>query len=298
MRLIFTLLVSVFIIVQVEAQEIHEARFYPTKLYQKGAFELKLFNNYYTEAFRDSDFRQDFYTSFLTILIGTDKNLNLGLDIKYRSAATSTEKSNWFLSMPFKDSAFSAGNHRVAFRKQGLSGIGPRIKYALQSEKGAFSISHAVYFPTLKQSEGNAEFGFADWEHLQIYNNMFFERKINGQSNIFIDAGVHFENLGGFLFNDKNGYAQLLTPLTFIYNFYPSWKTTFYGMVNLSPRFGFSDQGSKIDIQGGAFSQLGVGAKRFIRPWLEVELLYTQFFNFGSNSSASTMNLGFRYSRN
>ena len=303
MRLFFVLILLVLSYFGLQAQEIHEARFYPTKLYQKGAFEVKLFNNYYTEAFKEgssmSNFRQDFYASFLQVLIGTDKNLNFGLDLKYRSAATSNDKSNRFLAFPFKDISELVEDPNINFRRTGLSAIGPRIKYTVKSEKGAISILHAVYFPTLTQAQGiSGEFGFADWDHLQFYNNIFFEKKLDGQSNIFIDAGLHFENIGGFLWNEEGGYAQILTPVTFIYNYYPSWKTTFYGLVNFSPRFGLSDGGSNIDIQPGAFSQVGVGAKRFIRPWLEVELLYTQFFNFGSNSSASTMNLGLRYSRN
>lgn len=300
MRKLF-IVFAIFFTIQIQAQEIHEARFYPTRLYIKGAFEVKLFNNYYTEAFRDGalrpDTRQDFHSSFLTVLIGTNKNLNYGVDIKYRSAATSPDKNNRFIAFPLKNVSRSNGND-VDFRYQGLSAIGPRIKYSLESQKGAFSVLHAVYFPTLKESEGNADYGFSDWEHLQFYNNIYFERKVDSQSNIFVDLGLHFENLGGFLFNEESGYAQLLTPVTFIYNFYPSWKTTFYGMINLTPRFGFNDGGPSTNIAGGAFSQLGLGAKRFIRPWLEVELLYTQFFNFGSNSSASTMNLGFRYSQN
>jgi len=285
MRFLFVLIALAFT-VQGQAQEIHEARFYPTRLYQKGAFEIKLFNNYYTESFNDksqrANTRQDFHGSFLTVLIGTDKNLNWGFDLKYRSAATSSDKSNRFIAFPLKDVTRTSGSKVVDYRRQGLSAIGPRIKYSLESEKGAFSVLHAVYFPTLDQSEGDADYGFADWEHLQFYNNIYFERKIDSQSNIFVDLGLHFENLGGFLFNDETGYAQLLTPLTFIYNFYPSWKTTFYGMVNVTPRFGFNDFGINPDIVGGAFAQLGVGAKRFIRSWLEVELLYTQFFNFGS----------------
>ena len=278
-------------------QDVHEKRFYPTRLYQKGGHEVKLFNNYYTEGF-DTGFRQDFFASFLQVIIGTDKNLNWGLDLKFRSAATSADKSNRFIAFPFNNQSLEIADPRVNFRRVGLSAIGPRVKYAIKSTSGSLSFLHAVYFPTMDQAEGNDDYGFADWEQIQIFNSVYFEKKLGGNSSYFIDGGVHFENLGSFLFDDQNGYAQLLTPFTFIYNYFPSWKQTFYGLVNVTPRFGINDSGSNVDLVAGAFAQLGVGAKYFIRSWLEAELLYTQFFNFGSKSSASTINLGFRYSRN
>lgn len=278
-------------------QEVHEKRFYPTRLYQKGGHEVKLFNNYYMEGF-ESGFRQDFFASFLQILIGTDKNLNFGLDLKFRSAATSSDKSNRFIAFPFSNQTREFANSKIDYRRVGLSAIGPRVKYGVKSTSGSLSFLHAVYFPTLDQAEGNDDYGFADWEHIQIFNSMYFEKKINGNSSYFIDTGIHFENLGSFLFDEQNGYAQLLTPFTFIYNYFPSWKQTIYGLVNVTPRFGLNDSGSNVDLVAGAFAQLGLGGKYFIRSWLEAELLYTQFFNFGSNSSASTINLGFRYSRN
>lgn len=294
------LIVFVFLIGSQEvlkAQEVHEKRFYPTRLYQQGGFEVKLFNNYYMEGF-DSGFRQDFYASFLQILVGSDKNINWGIDLKFRSAATSGDKSNRFIAFPFKNQPRDIGDTKIDYRRVGLSAIGPRVKYAVKSTAGSLSFLHAAYIPTMDQAEGNDEYGFADWEHVQIFNSMYFEKKINGNSSYFIDAGLHFENLGGFLFNDESGYAQLLTPITFIYNYFPTWKQTIYGLVNISPRIGLNDGGANVDALGGAFAQAGVGAKYFIRSWLEAEILYTQFFNFGSNSTASTINLGFRYSRN
>jgi len=282
---------------QANAQEVHDVRFYPTKLYLKGGFEIKLFNNYYREKFK-TDFQQDFYASFFQVLIGSDKNINWGIDIKYRSAATAKFADKFFLAIPFSDLPFSEGNDALSFRRAGLSAIGPRIKYFVDSKLGAISILHAVYFPTLSDGEGNQDFGFADWENLQFYNNLFFERKLDERSNIFFDVGLHFENLGGYLWNEEPGYGQLLIPITGIYNFYPNYKSTLYGMLNISPRLGFSDTGEAVDVIGGAFSQVGLGAKYFITPKFEAELLYTQFFNFGANSSASTFNLGFRYFRN
>lgn len=279
------------------SQEVHEKRFYPTRLYQKGGHEVKLFNNYYTEGFK-SGFRQDFYASFLQILIGSDKNINWGLDVKFRSAATSPDKSNRFIAFPFSNQTISQSDGDIDFRRVGISAVGPRIKYALKSTSGSISLLHAIYIPTMDQAEGNSEYGFADWDHLQVYNNLFFEKKITGNSSYFIDTGIHFENLGGYLSNDENGYAQLLTPFTFIYNYFPTWKQTIYGLANITPRIGFNDEGEKVSAIFGSFAQVGVGAKYFLRSWLEAELLYTQFFNFGSNSSASTINLGFRYFRN
>lgn len=279
------------------AQEVHDVRFFPTKLYLKGGHEVKLFNNYYREKFQ-SDFQQDFFASFFQVLIGTDRNINWGIDLKYRSAAIADSPEKFLIGFPLSNVSFSEGNSGLNFRRAGLSAIGPRIKYSVESKLGSISILHAVYFPTLPDGEGNQDFGFADWESLQFYNNVFFERNIDDRSNIFFDLGFHFENLGGYLWNEENGYGQLLLPITAIYNFYPNYKSTLYGMLNLSPRIGFSDGGNKVDIIGGAFSQIGLGAKYFITPKFEAELLYTQFFNFGANSSASTFNLGFRYFRN
>ncbi len=296
-KYIFFLVIGIILSEIAIGQEVHEKRFYPTRLYQKGGHEVKLFNNYYMEGF-DSGFRQDFYASFLQVLIGTNKNLNWGIDLKFRSAASSSDKTNRFIAFPFNNQTRMSGDERVDYRRIGFSAIGPRIKYAVKSTAGAISILHAVYFPTLDQAEGNDNFGFVDWEHLQFFNNLFFEKKINGNSSYFIDAGLHLENTGSFLFNDESGYAQLLVPITLIYNYFPSWKQTIYGLVNISPRIGLNDSGSNVNALGGAFAQAGLGAKYFIRSWLEAELLYTQFFNFGSNSSASTINLGFRYSRN
>ena len=104
----------------------HSEIFFPTRLYRKGEGEAKIFNNYYTQL--DGEFRQNFFSSFLQVLIGTDKNLNFGFDVKLRSVTAGDVST--FSALAFKNTPLGVSDGR-RFARMGISGFGPRVKYCL-----------------------------------------------------------------------------------------------------------------------------------------------------------------------
>jgi len=141
--------------------------YYPTKLYGKGAGEIKIFNNYYTQS--DNGFRSNFFSSFIQVLVGTSKNINVGFDVKVRSV--NQGPVGVFSALKFEDKKIDLQSSVFEYSRIGISAIGPRIKYQPFKDKGNINFLHAIYFVPMNDAEGNEEYGYSDFGHLQIFNN-------------------------------------------------------------------------------------------------------------------------------
>jgi len=268
--------------------------YYPTRLFAKGAGELKIFNNYYTQS--DNGFRSNFFTSFIQLLIGTDKNLNFGLDVKLRSV--NSGDVGLFSALQFKDQPFFDSNGTNTFSRVGISGIGPRIKYQPIKNKGNLNFLHAVYFVPMEDAEGNDNYGYSDFGNLQIYNNVFYEIELSAKKRLFFDLGFHIENLKLGVHRNENHFTQFQVPLTAIYSYFPNQKTTFYGLANvaLRPVLNFAPN-TNTKLNTDAYAQFGAGAKYYLTDFLEVEGLYTYFLDATPGRFANTFNIGLRFYR-
>ena len=266
--------------------------FYPTKLFKKGGFELKVFNNYYTQS--DNGFRSNFFSSFIQLLIGTDKNFNIGLDVKLRSV---NQGNVGVLSAAIpRNEAFHFSNDLPTFSRFGVAGIGPRIRYQPFKAKGNINFLHAVYFVPMNDTEGNEEYGYFDFQHLQVFNNVWYEKEFSVKRRLFLDLGFHIENLNFDVQDNESHFMQFLLPITAIYSYFPNPETTFYVLGNYAQKFEFQyNPGNNRNFGLGAFGQLGAGAKYYLTDYHEVEALYTYFVDTTPGRIAHTFNIGLRF---
>ena len=266
--------------------------FYPTKLFQKGGFELKIFNNYYTQS--DNGFRSNFFSSFIQLLIGTNKNFNIGMDVKLRSV--NQGNVGMFSALKLQNEAFHLSEDIPTFSRFGVAAIGPRIRYQPIKGKGNINFLHAIYFVPMNDTEGNDEYGYFDFQNVQIFNNVWYEKEFSVKRRLFLDLGFHIENLRLSVPSDENHFMQFLLPITAIYSYFPNPETTFYVLGNYAQKFEFQNNAnSSTNFSLGAFGQLGVGAKYYLTDWLEIEGLYTYFLDTTPGRVAHTFNIGLRF---
>ncbi len=266
--------------------------YYPTKLFRKGGFELKIFNNYYTQS--DMGLRSNFFSSFIQLLIGTNNNFNIGFDIKLRSV--NQGDVGLFSALGLKNQVYNISNGIPTFSRFGISGIGPRIKYQPSMNNGNINVLHAIYFVPLENAEGNFEYGYSDYQNVQIFNNVWYEKEFSVKKRLFLDFGFHIENLKLGVQRNENHFMQVVIPVTGIYSYYPSPKSTFYALANYGQKFTFQfDQDKDTEIKLGAYGQIGGGAKYYLTDWMELEALYTYFIDTTPGRTAHTFNIGFRF---
>ncbi len=268
--------------------------FYPTKLYGKGGGEVKIFNNYYTQS--DNGLRSNFFSSFIQVLIGTDKNLNFGFDLKLRSVDQG--KDGLFSALSFSTDSFSENDGVQSFARAGISALGPRIRYEPFKDKPNINFLHAIYFVPMSDAQGNDDYGYADFGHLQIFNNAFIEKELSLKRRLFFDIGAHIENVRFGIPSGENHFMQLQFPVTMIYSYIPSTQWTYYGLANAALKPVFNYNGNAItntDISG--YAQLGAGVKYYVFDFLELEAVYTYFFDTTPGRQAHTFNLGMRLFR-
>jgi len=262
--------------------------YYPTKLYSKGGGELKIFNNYYTQ--KESDERYNFFSSFFQFLIGTNKNINYGLDVKIRSVNQGNVGT--FSALGFSNSTYGNSEGGEFFSRVGISGIGPRIKYQPFKKKNNINFLHTIYFVPMSSAEGNDEYGYSDYNNLQFFNQMFIEKELGARRRLFLDVGLHIENIKLGVHRNENHFMPIQLPVTAIYSYFPTTKSTLYGLGSFGQRIDVrfapnQNTNGKYSVYG----QLGLGAKYFLTDFLEAELLYTNFLDTTPGRSAHTFNL-------
>ncbi len=271
-----------------------DIRYFTSYLYGRGQYELSIFNNYFTEL-RDDNFRSNFFTSFIRYTFGYTKKVNFAVDLKWRSVSFGDANliGRFDALKHGNEGSTKVNDEEVSFRKFGVSAIIPRVKYQPVNSRPNLSIQHSIAIPTNYGSDG----GFLDWGSPSIYNDVFYDITAGSKSSIFLQASIWLENIGGALFRQSDGYYQFSLPLTFIYQYFPTRKTTLYTLVNVAPQWGYSvvDGGKTVTTINDSYQQLGIGIKQYMTEETQLELLYTRFYTSRENSSAATFNLGIRY---
>ena len=264
--------------------------FYPTKLYRKGGGEIKVFNNYYTQT--ENGIRSNFLSNFFQVLIGTDKNINWGVDLKTRSA--NQGDVGLFSALKYQTRSFYESGGIRSFSRSGISAFGPRIKYQPFKSNAGINFLHSVYFTTGGELEANDDFGFFDFSHIQIFNNVYIEKEISIDKRLFYDLGLWVENIDLAPGNAAHT-MQIQVPVTGIYSYFPNPKTTIYLLGNLTMRPVYRRSESGIsDWDLGGYGQLGSGFKYYVFDNMELEVLYTYFYDGTPGRQAHTFNFGLR----
>ncbi len=280
---LFLLALTAGTFAQSEDEEIFLQSYTPSVLFHKGEFELKIFNNLYTQTayFDDgsnsisTNNRSNFFTGIFSFIYGINSDLNLGLEFWLKSAKNNSVDSSPFEIFDFNNSS----NSRTV-----VSHIGPKIKFLpfTNTFLDEVSLQSTLLFPVADNLEGSATSPFVEFDSYVWLNQFFYDKRLNDDFSLFVEFDTWFR-----INKEFNGSNYYDFPLKVFLSYYPSGKLTLYGMHEISTRF----------FGGGNayYFHLGGGIKYQLFDFLELEALATTFY-LGKNSGAgNTLNIGFRF---
>ncbi len=267
-------------------------------LLRKGKFDVSLFNSIYTQSKSQwmgttfDGFRETFYSSLLQFTYGTSKNarFNLGFDLKFGGSGKSSvdDFSKITRAFEFKND----DSTRV-----GLSYAGPRVKIQPLKSEPNFTIQSSLLFPTINSGEGrvadsngNGALYFLEWNRVQWWTQFFYVRDFK-KSQLFLEVDVWYR-----IGYKENQASAVDLPVTAIYSYFPTSKTTVYGLVSHVTRNQYNPNSYNDGITTAAnFSTAGLGLKYQMTSKINLELLYTKFLRGTNSGLGNTFNIGIRY---
>ena len=251
----------------------------PSKLLDKGQWDLKFFNNLYTQnevadanGNKVAAARENYFTSTLDIFTGVSDNnrVNVGLLLEYRSNTINGKRAT---------AVFSLGNDNSS--RKGLSSIAPAIKWQPFKNTGNFSVQSALHIP-INEEEVDVNGVFLDQTAYMFQNRFFYDYTLpSGDWQLFTELATEYN------FGAKESFANntyVLAPGVFM-SYFPSDKSTVLGFVQHYQRFGDFTQD---------FTSLGFGGKYQLSEILNLEILYSKFLRGTDNGLGQSFNLGLR----
>ena len=245
-----------------------------------GAFEIKGFSNLYHQSTGESNgnSKSTFFTQNISVLAGVLPRFNAGFDLRYRQVSNTGAEGSRF-------DVFNL--EQTATTRQGITGVGPKIRYAPFTRLPNFSIQSTYWIATGKDLRGNSDRPYIDWDGDTWFTQFFNDFTIGQRFSLFTELDFLWEDIGK---QEDGRINRFSTPVQTILSFFPNPKTTLYAIGSYSPYWQ-----EKYDY----FYQGGLGAKYQVTRQFELEVLYTQFRNsylLSTDGSASTINFGVRIS--
>ena len=262
----------------IDADKSNIQTYTPSKLLNKGQWDVKFFNNLYTQTkgiskgVKSDIKRETFFTSTLDIFTGISKNnrLNVGLLLEYRSNGINGENATSVLG--FKDGV----NYR-----NGLSSFAPALKWQPIESVGNFSIQSAFHIP-LTDNESDANGVYLDQTAYTFQNRFFFDHTFpSGDWQLFTELATEYN------FGEEKSFANktfVVAPGVFM-SYFPSDKSTILGFIQHSQRFGDFKQD---------YTALGLGGKYQLNETLNLEVLYSKFVRGAETGLGQSFNIGLR----
>lgn len=296
MKKIVTLLVFVSITFSGFSQEeIQETKsniqeYTPSKLLKKGQWDIKWFNNLYTQT--ESTFsngkepRETFFTSTIDVFTGVSDNnrFNIGLLVEIRS--------NVVRGRDALDVFKFDGESNTA--RSGITSFAPAAKFNPFKSVSNFTIQTAIHIPLLNQETENGV--FLDQKGFVFQNRFFYDYNFSGNKwQLFTELNTEY-NFGKKAVQDNNfdtiegsfaNNSLNLTPGIFL-SYFPSQKFTVLALAQHSQRI---DLGNNFEQD---FTALGGGAKYQLSKILNIEALYTNFVRGNNTGLGETFNIGLR----
>lgn len=251
----------------------------PSKLLDKGQWDIKFFNNLYTETesinkkgVKSDKLRENYFTSTIDIFTGISDNnhLNVGLLLEYRSNTKGGESATSVFG--FDDDANS---------RYGLSSFAPALKWQPIQSISNFSIQSAFHIPIITE-ESDSNGVYLDQTAYTFQNRFFYDYTFpSGDWQLFTELATEY-NFG----NDKSfaNTTYVLAPGVFM-SYFPSDKSTVLGFVQHSQRLGDFTQD---------FTALGFGGKYQLTDLLNLEVLYSKFVRGTNTGLGQSFNIGLR----
>ena len=252
----------------------------PSKLVGPGQWDLKLFNNLYTQTrstFDSEDgIRQNFFTSTLEAFVGVSpsRRINVGIITEYRA------NSRDFIVDPANPTVLDRRN------TSGLTSIAPSIKFVPFKNAANFSILSSISIPLI-DSENDEETGvFLDQNGFTWQNRFFYDYTFPGKEwQIFAEVNSEY-NFGDEADSFANNSLRL-TPGVFL-SYFPSPKFTISALVQHSQLLDLGNNFSQ------NFTAVGGGVKYQLTKELNIEALYTNFVRGQDTGLGETFNIGLR----
>ena len=263
--------------------------FTPSTLLVKGQFDIKVFNNLYTQTanFTDSGSRQDagrrdtYFTSIVSLQIGYSSRLNFGVDLYPKAVRVGSEGSSALDVLQFSTNT----NAQAA-----LAAVAPKVKFVPFRKVPRLATQVLLYIPIVSDLEGQ-ESGrpFLDYDNFQTWIQAFYDVPINPSLLLYLEGGLFFR------FDTDNDLTnhEITYPVKGILNYFPSDRLTLYALAEITPSAQWQDP----SLFSTLYTQTGIGAKFQVTPRFEIESLVT-LFPYGVNRGAGqTYNIGVRFVR-
>ncbi|NRB61363.1 MAG: hypothetical protein HRU50_15680 [Winogradskyella sp.] len=254
----------------------------PSILLKKGQWDIKWFNNLYTETRatfggNESDIaRNTFFTSTVDVFTGLSesRSLNVGLLLEFRSNVIGGRDALDVFS--FDGESGSA--------RSGLTSFAPAIKFNPIKSIGNFTIQSAFHIPLVdNETEDNV---FLDQNGYIFQNRFFYDYSFSdGDWQLFTELNSEYS------FKEETSFASnslRFIPGAFL-SYFPSPKFTVLGFVQHLQLISFETEGFEQDA-----TILGTGAKYQLSDELNIELLYSNFVRGNDTGLGQTFNIGLR----
>lgn len=263
-----------------DAQKSVIQEYTPSKLLNKGQWDIKWFNNLYTQTestfTKGREARQTFFTSTVDVFTGISENstFNVGLLLEFRSNVINDR-------YPFEVLRFD-GEKGTA--RSGFTSFAPAVKFNPLKNVSNFTVQTAFHIPLV---DNEVEDGvFLDQKGFIFQNRFFYDYTFpSGDWQIFTELNTEY-NFG----KKEDSFANnslLLTPGVFL-SYFPSSKFTILALMQHQQRI---DTGNDFEQD---FTAIGGGVKYQLTKVLNVETLYTNFVRGNNTGLGETFNIGLR----
>ncbi|WP_292947885.1 hypothetical protein [Olleya sp. UBA1516] len=251
----------------------------PSKLLSQGQWDIKFFNNLYTQT--ESTFtsgteaRETYFTSTVDVFTGiSDSNrFNVGLLLEFRSNVIGDRDA--------LDVFKFDGESNTA--RSGFTSFAPAVKFNPIKSVSNFTIQTAFHIPLVDNESENGV--FLDQKGFTFQNRFFYDYNFNSKWQLFTELNTeyHFGKKEESFANN----SLSLTPGLFL-SYFPSSKFTVLGLVQHSQRI---DTGNDFEQD---FTAVGGGAKYQISDVLNIETLYSKFVRGSNTGLGQSFNIGLR----
>lgn len=260
----------------------------PSKLIGKGQWDLKWFNNLYTQTestFSDgTEPRQTFFTSILEVYtgVGSNKRWNVGAIFEFRSNVVADRSALDVFKF----------DGETGTARSGLTSFAPSVKFVPFASVSNFSIQSSFFIPLVDNEtedflpvNGNGGV-FLDQNGYIWQNRFFYDHTFPGDKwQLFTELNTELS------FGDKEesfaNNSLNLTPGVFL-SYFPSSKFTVLALAQHSQRLDLGNDFAQ------DFTALGGGVKYQLTQALNIEGLYTNFVRGSNTGLGETFNIGLR----
>ena len=251
----------------------------PSKLLNKGQWDIKWFNNLYTQTkstFSDAkEPRETYFTSSIDVFTGVSDNnrFNIGLLVEIRSNVIGDRDA--------LDVFKFDGESGTA--RSGITSFAPAIKFNPLKSVSNFTIQSAFHIPLVTSETKNGV--FLDQKGFTFQNRFFYDHNLSDNWQLFTELNTEF-HFG----KEEDSFANnslSLAPGVFL-SYFPSQKFTILVLAQHSQRI---DTGNDF---AQDFTALGGGAKYQLNNVLNIETLYTNFVRGNNTGLGETFNIGLR----